>query len=202
MTDLALAPMRVNRTVRPEHRANAEYRTREYLLPEEVERLIAAAKKGRAGRRDATLLLVAYRHGLRAAEACALRWPQVDFANARLHVSRLKGGMPSVHPILGDELRALRQLKREQEPSEFIFVSERKAPFEPGSLNRHVKRLGRKAGFEFPLHFHMLRHARGYVLVNDGMDIRSVQAYLGHANIGSTVRYSALSAEPFRMIRR
>jgi integrase len=95
-----------------------------------VERLIEAAKGNRHGHRDATMILVAYRHGLRASELTDLRWDQIEFASASLHVRRVKQGTPSTHPIMGDELRALRRLQREQEPkSPFVFTSERGAPF-------------------------------------------------------------------------
>src|SRR5262245_57739252 len=105
-------------------------RTREYLTEAEVERLMKAATRNRWGHRDATMMLVAYRHGLRASELVDLRWDQVDFRTAALHVRRMKKGTPSTHPILGDELRALRRLQREQEPkSAFVFTSERGAPF-------------------------------------------------------------------------
>jgi integrase len=84
--------------------------------PQELEKLMAAAKLGRHGHRDATMVLVTYRHGLRVSELVDLRWEQVDFRTASLHVRRVKQGTPSTHPILGDELRALRRLHREQEP--------------------------------------------------------------------------------------
>jgi integrase len=91
---------------------------------------MTAARKNRWGQRDATMILVAYRHGLRVSELVDLRWDQVDFRTAALHVRRVKQGTPSTHPILGDELRALRRLQREQEPkSPFAFTSERGAPF-------------------------------------------------------------------------
>jgi integrase len=84
---------------------------------------VAAAKGNRYGHRDATMAPVAYRHGLRASELVDLRWEQVDFRTASLHVRRVKQGSPSVHPILGDELRALRRLQREQEPeSPFVLA--------------------------------------------------------------------------------
>ena len=113
---------------RPPHRKrNAEVRAREYLTDGEIARLIDAGGKNRYGHRDATMVLVAYRHGLRAAELVTLRWDAIDFAHGRLHVRRLKGGSESVHPLSGRELRALRRLKREQEPvSPFIFTSERR----------------------------------------------------------------------------
>src|SRR3981189_1025974 len=105
----------VNRQVEPVLRrpANAELRTREYLFPAEIERMIRAAREGRWGHRDATLVLVAYRHGLRAKEACELEWSQVEFGrSAALHVRRAKNGKPSVHPVRGDELRILTALRK------------------------------------------------------------------------------------------
>jgi len=105
-----------------------EPRTREHLTPGEVETLIEAAKANRYGHRDATMILVAFRHGLRAAEVCDLRWDQVDFNGAVLHVRRVKNGTPSTHPLQGDELRALRRLQRESPPSPFVFVSNANAP--------------------------------------------------------------------------
>ena len=138
-----VAPATVNRTVTPRRRPNAELRTREYLTEAEVERLIEAAKGNRWGHRDATMVLVAYRHGLRAAELVDLRWDQVDFNTATLHVRRVKQGTPSTHPILGDEMRALRRLQREQEPkSPFVFTSERGAPFTTAGFARMIERAG------------------------------------------------------------
>jgi integrase len=80
---------------------------RRYLTADELEKLIKAGRKGRYGRRDATLMLLMARHGLRVTEAVDLRWDQIDFLKGHLHVRRLKGGIHSVHPIQGDELRAL-----------------------------------------------------------------------------------------------
>jgi len=105
-----VTPATVNRTVTPKRGPNADLRTREYLTEAEVERLIAAAKGNRWGHRDATMILVGYRHGLRVSELVDLRWDQMEFATATLHVRRVKQGTPSTHPILGDELRALRRL--------------------------------------------------------------------------------------------
>ena len=111
-----VTPATVKRTVTPSRPPNGELRTREYLTEAEVEQLMEAAKGNRHGHRDATMVLVAYRHGLRASELVDLRWEQVDFRSGSLHVRRVKKGTPSTHPILGDELRALRRLQREQEP--------------------------------------------------------------------------------------
>ena len=112
----ASAPTTKKRTVARGRLPNAEYRTREYLTERELERLMKAAGNNRHGHRDATMILMAFRHGLRASELCSLRWEQVDLVHGRLHVHRLKNGMPSVHPLTGIELRALRRLQREQKP--------------------------------------------------------------------------------------
>ena len=104
----AEAPTIQKRTVARGRLSNANYRTREYLTEREVERLMKAAGDNRHGHRDGTMILLAFRHGLRASELCALRWEQVDLAHGRLHVSRVKNGMPSVHPLRGPELRALK----------------------------------------------------------------------------------------------
>ena len=182
----------------PRRKRNAEVRAREYLTDAEVGRLIAAAGENRHGHRDATAVLVAYRHGLRAAELVTLRWDAIDFAHGRLHVRRLKGSAESVHPLSGRELRALRRLRREQQPSPFVFTSERGAPFSPAGLRKMIARLGVAAGLGFPVHPHMLRHACGFKLANDGVDTRSLQAYLGHRNIQHTVRYTELAPTRFK----
>lgn len=192
-------PATVNRTVTPRRRPNADLRTREYLTVAEVERLLKVLKNNRYGQRDATMVLVAFRHGLRASELVDLRWEQVDFNAASLHVRRVKKGTPSTHPIPGDELRALRALKRDQaSKSPFVFISERGAPFTPAGFARMIERAGVEAKFSFKPHPHMLRHACGYKLANDGHDTRSLQAYLGHRNIQHTVRYTELSPTRFK----
>jgi type 1 fimbriae regulatory protein FimB/type 1 fimbriae regulatory protein FimE len=194
-----ITPNTVKRTVTPQRRRNGDLRTREYLTEAEVDRLMKAATGNRHGHRDATMILVAYRHGLRAAELADLRWDQVEFRAATLHVRRLKSGTPSTHPILGDELRALRRLQRDQEPkSSFVFTSERGSPFTTARFARMVERAGVEAKFGFKPHPHMLRHACGYALANRGHDTRALQAYLGHKNIQHTVRYTELSPTRFK----
>jgi type 1 fimbriae regulatory protein FimB/type 1 fimbriae regulatory protein FimE len=194
-----VTPATVNRTVTPKRPPNKDLRTREHLTEAEVERLIKATQDNRYGHRDATMILVAYRHGLRAAELVDLRWEQIDFRTATLHVRRVKQGTPSTHPILGDELRALRRLQREQQPkSPFAFTSERGAPFTTTGFARMIERAGKVARLSFKAHPHMLRHACGYALANRGHDTRALQAYLGHRNIQHTVRYTELSPVRFK----
>jgi len=144
---------------------NSAYRSREYLSEKEVNSLIkAAASVGRHTNRDATLILVAYRHGLRVSELVSLRWDQVDLQQGLLHVNRLKHGIPSVHPIRGQELRALRRLLRDYPDTGYIFVSERKAPLTTDAVRKIIGRAGELVKIGFSVHPHMLRHATGYKL--------------------------------------
>lgn len=183
----------------PLKRPNAERRSREFLSPGEVDRLINAAQGvGRHGHRDATMILIAYRHALRVSELTALRWDQVDLAQGLLHVRRRKNGNPSTHPLHGPELRALRRLQRDYPNSPYIFTGERKGPLTDSTIRKMMARAGQQANLGFPVHPHMLRHAAGYKLANDGQDTRAIQHYLGHKNISHTVKYTELSPERFK----
>jgi integrase len=187
----------------PKRKADAEYRSREHLTEREVERLIEAMKDNRWGHRNATMVLVAFRHGLRASELVDLHWDQIDLERALLHVRRLKNGSPATHPLTGKELRALRRLQREQElKSPFVFTSERGTPFTKRGFQAMVERAGEAAGFDMKIHPHMLRHACGFKLANDGVDTRTIQAYLGHKSIQHTVRYTELAPTRFKSLFR
>ncbi len=183
----------------PRRTSNLDRRTREYLTPAEVEKLLqASAKVGRHGARDRTLILLAYRHGLRVSELVTMRWEQIDLKAGLVHVARLKNGLPSTHPIRGPELRALRELRREYPESPYLFVTERGGPMTPATARKLIARAGELAKFPFPIHPHMLRHSTGYKLANEGHDTRSIQQYLGHRNITHTVRYTELSPDRFK----
>jgi len=183
----------------PRRLKNPERRSREYLTATEVEALMEGARQvGRHGHRDMTLILLAYRHGLRVAELVALRWEQVDLKQGLLHVNRLKHGTAGTHPLRGPELRALRQLQRDYPDTPYVFVSERKAPLTTSAVRKIVARAGTTAGLTFPVHPHMLRHATGFYLANQGQDTRAIQDYLGHKNIQHTVRYTQLAPDRFK----
>jgi site-specific recombinase XerD len=194
-----VSPTSVNRTV-PRRQSNRALRTREHLTTQEVEQLIKAMSGNRSPHRDQTMILIAFRHGLRCSEVIDLRWEQVDFNRAALHVRRVKNGTPATHPLTGREMRALRRLQREQQPSSaFVFVSERGAPFSTAGFARLLQRAADKAGLgSLKVHVHMLRHACGFKLANDGVDTRSLQAYLGHRHISNTVVYTELSPTRFK----
>jgi integrase len=188
----------VNRTV-PRRPPNSELRPREYLTEKEIERLQEAARKrSRYGHRDATMILVAYRHGLRASEVCNLRWDQIELGSGRLHVRRAKGGIDNVHPLSGREIRELRQLRRENTESRYVFVTERGGPVTTAGFLKTIARTGEAAKIPFPIHPHMLRHSTGFKLANDGHDTRALQHYMGHKNIMHTVRYTEMAPDRFK----
>ena len=177
--------------------ANAELR-RQYLTQREVDILCEAARKrGRYGQRDATMILMAYRHGLRVAELVALRWDQVDLEAGRLRVIRRKGSDDSVQPLSGIEIRALRKLRRDQPAGlPHVFVSERGTPFTTNGFFKTLSRAADSIGMA-DVHPHLLRHGTGFKLVNQGVDTRTLAAYLGHRNLANTVRYTRMDAKRF-----
>src|SRR5262245_40564637 len=126
---------------------------RKYLTAREIEKLMDYARKhSRYGHRDATMILVAYRHGLRASEVCDLQWHQIELEHGRMHVRRAKNGTPSVHPIRGDEIRALRKLRRESPNEAYVFVTERGGPMSTIGFHHLIQRLGKAAKMPFSLH--------------------------------------------------
>jgi site-specific recombinase XerD len=182
---------------------NSAYRTREHLTEKEMAVLLDALKTNRHGHRDWLIGLLIYRHGLRVSEACDLRWDDIDFAKRTIMVRRLKGSHDSTHYLERDELAGLKRLQREQEPkAAYVFVNERGQPFGRMGIARLIERAGEAAGLPFPVHVHMLRHATGYALAARGMDTRRLQHFLGHASITNTVRYTAMSPEPFKDVWR
>ncbi len=183
----------------PKKLPNKERREREYLTPDEIDKLIDAAKTiGRHSLRDATMVLMCYRHGLRVSELINLRWNQVNFKLGLLHVIRSKNGLDTTHRLYGPEIRALRKLKKEYPDTQFVFVTERKGPLTDSTFRKIVDRAGKKAVLGMPIHPHMLRHSTGFKLANDGQDTRAIQHYLGHKNINNTVKYTQLNMGRFQ----
>jgi type 1 fimbriae regulatory protein FimB/type 1 fimbriae regulatory protein FimE len=178
---------------------NLEKRSREYLSVAEVNKLIKTAKGlGRHGERDCLMVLVMYRHALRVGELVDLRWDQMDLNRGRMHVNRLKNGDSSVHYLEGDEIRALRKLKRDYTKTDFVFESERQGPLTSSAVHKMVARAGIEARLELSVHPHMLRHGKGFQLASEGVDTRAIQAYMGHKNIQHTVLYTQLNPKRFK----
>jgi type 1 fimbriae regulatory protein FimB/type 1 fimbriae regulatory protein FimE len=191
--------LKVVRSPNLQRLTNSAYRSREYLTEREVEQLRAAAlQTGRHGQRDATLILLAYRHGLRVTELVNLRWEQLDFEQGLIHINRIKRGTASVHPLGKEEIAALQQLRSMYPLIPQVFTGERKTKLSADVLRKIITRAGRVAELPFTVHPHMLRHACGYKLAQDGQDTRAIQHYLGHKNIQHTVRYTQLSSERFK----
>ncbi len=189
----------MSRSAPPTKIPNCQKRSREHLFPGEVEAMVKAAKRiGRHGLRDSTLILMAYRHGLRVSELVTLRWEQIDFASGTIYINRLKHGVSSTHPLRGIELRALRQLQRKYPHSSYLFVSERGTVMAAATARGIIERAGIEAELSLSVHPHMLRHACGFYLASRGYDTRAIQAYLGHKQIQHTVRYTELSPTRFQ----
>lgn len=131
----------------PPRKKRHDASVRDYLRPDEVDAMVQAARKsGRHRVRDAAIILLMFRHGLRTAELVALRWQQVDLKAGYLDVHRVKHGHHAKHPLRGPQLRLLRELQRTYPDSPYVFVSERKAPLSPRSIHAIVARTGRWRG--------------------------------------------------------
>ena len=192
------AKLSAERRPAPPRKQKQSPAVRDYLRPEEVEAMIQAARKtGRHPLRDAAIILLMFRHGLRTAELIALRWHQVDLKAGDLDVYRVKRGHSAKHPLRGPQLRLLRELQRTYPDASYVFVAERKAPLSPRSIRAIVARTGQLAGLAFVPHPHQLRHACGYYLASRGHDTRAIQDYLGHKNMQHTVRYTAMAPHRF-----
>jgi integrase len=174
---------------------------RRYLRPDEANRLIdAAAKRGRYPFRDKVLVRMVYRHGLRASEAVEMRWSQLDLEQGVLRVARKKGGSDATHTLDRDELRDLRKLWQDV-TGLYVFETERGGPLSVDVLQYIVREAGKLAKLDVEAHPHMLRHAAGYMLANEGADTRLIQAFLGHKDIRHTAHYTALSPKRLAAVR-
>jgi type 1 fimbriae regulatory protein FimB len=179
---------------------------RKHLVFAEVEKLLAATKGTRHAARDYCLLLLMFRHGLRVSEACGLRLSQVDIASRVLHVTRLKDGLSTTHPLREDEIWAIKTWLGEpakmQPEGDAFFVSESRRPLSRKTAWLMIRDYGRRAGLPIGAHPHMLRHACGFALADQGADTRLIQDYLGHRNIQHTVKYTATNPARFERLWR
>ena len=194
----SMSDLGVIRTV-PVRRPNSDYRTREHLTESEINLLLDTLKSNRHGKRDWLIGLVIFRHGLRASELCDLQWTDIDFSKSTVIIRRLKGSIDSNQYLTRDEIRGLKELKREAK-SHFVFINERGNELTPAGLNRMFQRAGEAAKLPIKVHTHAIRHSTGYALAARGMDTRRLQHMLGHKDISNTVKYTAMSPEPFKNI--
>jgi type 1 fimbriae regulatory protein FimE len=179
---------------------NESRRGREWLEEDEVTRIRkAAAKLGRHGHRDATMILIAFRHGLRVSELVSVRWDQINLDEQTIYIRRCKGSKPGMHTMERDEVGALRKLGPNRKG--LVFRSERsEGPISERSFYGILVRAAEAAGIGMLVHPHMLRHACGYALGNADRPTRLIQEWLGHSNIQNTVRYTELNPDRFRQV--
>jgi type 1 fimbriae regulatory protein FimB len=179
---------------------------RKHLTSLEVDKLLAATKATRNEARDRCLLLLMFRHGLRVSEACGLVLSQVDTESRILHVKRLKEGLSTTHPLRGDELKAIKAWLADRATmkpqTDAFFISERRGPLSRKTAWLAIRTYGERAGLPVEAHPHMLRHACGFALADQGADTRLIQDDLGHRNIQHTVRYTATNPARFERLWR
>ena len=193
-----VTPKPTKSEVSRKRRIYSEIRSREYLLPAEVDRLLSASKLSRNGVRDSTLILLSYRHGLRVSEALALTWSDIDFGGGSLHINRLKKGLSGRHPLRKPELIALHKLRTMQPvDSPYLFNSQQGKPLSDRYVRMMIANAAQVAELNIAVHPHMLRHACGYYLANKGFDTRAIAEYLGHRSLEHTYRYTAIAPGRF-----
>ncbi len=176
---------------------NDHERSKNFLSNAEVKELIVASKQSRYPIRNSLILLMMFRHGLRVSEAINLRVADVNLKESRLWIERLKNGLSVEHPILGDELRAIkRYLRSRNDHLPWLFVNERNLPLTRQAVNYIIKTAADKTSLK-NIHPHTLRHSCGYYLANKGYDLRLIQDYLGHRDPKHTVNYTRVVSSRF-----
>jgi type 1 fimbriae regulatory protein FimB/type 1 fimbriae regulatory protein FimE len=178
---------------------------REWLYAHEVDSMVAAVRKSgsKHADRDALLVLLSYRHGLRSCEAATLTWNDINMVGRQYNLiirrAKHRGTEFSTynHPLVEEEIRAIKRLQSVAGNTPYVFGSQKGSALDTRSIRRIVKEAGELANLPFEVHPHMLRHATGYELANKGTDTRAIQEYLGHKNIQSTTRYTKLAANRF-----
>lgn len=177
---------------------NDEVRQREYLTDLELNAVLRAAKQSRNSDRDFAIVLLLFRHGLRAEELCNLTWQDLDLQLARIHIKRVKGGLEQNHPLESDEVKVLRKLYKNRDTAlKEVFITMRKTPYDRNTLFVLIKRLGIKANLDLPIHPHMFRHTCAFKLASKTGDPLLVKDYLGQTDIKSAMHYINLSGKRF-----
>jgi type 1 fimbriae regulatory protein FimB/type 1 fimbriae regulatory protein FimE len=160
--------------------------------------------------RNALLILLTYRHGLRVSEATRLRWSQICLDSKTIRVERTNGGVSSTQPLSAGESERLRDWKNARfghgffavpyDPEALLFERSRGKPLSPRTISHIVATAGITAGLGLPVHPHMLRHACGYFVAHHLADPVAVQQYLGLKSIQNAMRYFRPKTVEFRNI--
>ncbi|EMK1730670.1 tyrosine-type recombinase/integrase [Salmonella enterica] len=183
--------------------------SRKFLTRHEVSAMLAAVLNAPNPERNQCIIMMAFIHGFRVSELLSLRLSDLDLHSRIVHVSRMKNGFSTVHPLTLRELRAIRIWMRVRqaiikksgnEDEGWLFITQKGRHLSRQQGYNIISQAGRRAGLSIDAHPHMLRHACGYALADNGVDTRLIQDYLGHRNIRHTVRYTASSAARFEGI--
>lgn len=171
------------------------------LEPAEVLAVLREAKA--RGAREWAMVLLAYKHGLRASEVCNLRLDDIDLKNGNITVERLKGSLRTVQAVtehrgepLLNEVKALRQWlqQRRDDGSDFLFISQKGGRLDRSQFFRLFKGIATTAGLpREKRHPHALKHSIASHLVSANVNLALVKQQLGHKSIGSTMRYITTS---------
>lgn len=193
-----MVKVRVRDGGRSHRKPNDYYRDREHLEFHEVELLLEGASWSRYPDRDRLVVLMGFRHGLRASEVAGLNWQNIMLDQKRIFIKRAKGSISGIHFLQDDEVEGLQKVK--QGTAE-VFLSERGRAFKGTGISTLIRRACERSRLDVKGHAHMLRHSCGFWLAEQGHPTRDIQAYLGHANIQNTVRYTAINPERFRKFK-
>jgi type 1 fimbriae regulatory protein FimB len=172
-----------------------------YLEPSEVLSVLRAAKA--KGNREWAMILVAYKHGMRASEVCNLRLDDLDMRNGSIVIERLKGSLRTTQAVtehrgepLLNELKALRAWlgDRTADGSDFLFTSQKGGRLDRSQFFRLFQTVATQAGIPSEKrHPHVLKHSIASHLVSANVNLALVKQQLGHKSIGSTIRYVTMS---------
>jgi type 1 fimbriae regulatory protein FimB len=175
---------------------------RRCLDPDEAHRLIeAAGLRGRHPFRDKVLVGLIYRHGMRSSEGVNLRWSEIDLHGGVLHIASVNGGdADRTHHLADDELRDLHRL-REQATGSYVFETTRGIPLTVEALQSIIREAGKLAKLDVRSFPDMLRRSTAFALVNDGVDKRLVQAFLGQKDVRRSAPDSAIPPEEIAAVR-
>lgn len=179
---------------------------RKYLTSSEVEKMLNASLSGKNPKRDYCLIKMCFLHGCRVSELSNIRLSDLDLSNGKLWMQRLKNGFSTVHPLYKDEKEdieswlAERRNYRGAEESDCLFLTSRGNRMSRQRIYRLFQKYGVEAGLSVRVHPHMLRHACGFALADQGADTRLIQDFLGHRNISHTVIYTAANPERFNRL--
>ncbi|EBF4782834.1 pilus assembly protein [Salmonella enterica subsp. diarizonae] len=181
---------------------------RKFLTHHEVNLLLQTVKKGRDSARNFCMILLAYVHGLRVSELLSLQISDLELATKRIYIQRIKNGFSTVQPLQKEEVTALTKWLHERNSinhdhlvnNPWLFISRTGKPLSRQRVYNILAAAGESAGLDIKVHPHMLRHACGYALADNGVDTRLIQDYLGHRNIRHTVIYTASNSMRFEKI--